>query len=469
MAAPRTPDASRLEPALAGAVARVCELAARAGGRAWLVGGTVRDCALGLRPVDADLEVFGLEPARLQEALAAEFALDLVGRSFGILKLRDWRIDVGLPRRESKSGPGHRGFEVHADPHLALPAAAARRDFTINAIYLDPLTGEVADPWGGLDDLGAGRLRHTSRAFGEDPLRVLRAMQLASRFLLTVEPATIAACRAMTPEGLARERLFGEWEKLLTLGGQPSRGLDLLAATGWLGHYPELAALQGCPQDPRWHPEGDVWVHTRHCLDAFAGELTGDRREDLVVGLAVLCHDLGKPGTTTDSGGRIRALGHEEAGGDLARAFLARLTDSAALVDQVLPLVLEHMRPAALHRAGASDAAIRRLSRRAGRLDRLVRVARADAFGRPAYPGGDLAAGGFPAGDWLLAAARRLGVESGPPVPLVLGRHLIALGLEPGPRFGDWLEQCYEAQLAGRFTDEPGGVAFAARLVGIAR
>ncbi|MBM4130805.1 HD domain-containing protein [bacterium] len=446
-------------PALVGAVGGVCERVRRAGGRAWLVGGTVRDCALGLQPSDADLEVFGLEPDRLQELLAADYPLDLVGRSFGILKLKDWPIDVGVPRRESKSGQGHRGFVVAAEPSLPLAAAAARRDFTINAIYLDPLDGEVADPWRGLDDLEAGRLRHTSAAFAEDPLRVLRAMQLASRFLLTVEPETVAACRRMTPEGLPRERLFGEWEKLLVLGGQPSRGLDLLRACGWLQYCPELAALPGCPQDARWHPEGDVWTHTRHCLDAFAAELTGDRREDLVVGLAVLCHDLGKPGTTETVDGRVRALGHEDLGVERTLSFLARLTGSAALIDEVVPLVREHMRPAALHRGRASDAAVRRLAARVGRIDRLVRVARADAFGRPPRPAAE-----FPAGDRLLAAARRLAVATDPPAPLVLGRHLLALGLEPGPRFGRWLERCYEAQLGGRFTDEAGGIAYAARL-----
>ena len=455
----RTPGAGQLGPALAGVVARVCALVRQAGGRAWLVGGTVRDCALGLEPADADLEVFGVEPDRLQALLGAEFPLDLVGRSFGILKLKDWPVDVGVPRRESRSGPGHRDFIVHADPHLPLPAAAARRDFTINAVYLDPLDGEVADPWHGLADLAAGRLRHTSAAFAEDPLRVLRAMQLASRFALDVEPATVAACREMTPEGLARERLFGEWEKLLVLGGEPSRGLALLRDCGWLPHYPELAALPGCPQDARWHPEGDVWIHTLHCLDAFARELTGDRREDLVVGLAVLCHDLGKPATTRVADGRVRSYGHEAHGCGLARSLLARLTGSEALVSQVVPLVREHLRPVSLHREQASDAAIRRLAARVGRLDRLVRVARADAFGRPPLPATE-----FPAGDWLLEAARRLGVASGPPAPLVLGRHLLALGLEPGPRYGEWLDLCYEAQLAGRFDDEAGGVAFAARL-----
>lgn len=460
MAAFRQPDAARLDPALGGVVRAVATRVREAGGRAWLVGGTTRDLALGLAPGDADLEVFGLEPDALRGLLEAAFALDLVGRSFGILKLKDWPLDVGLPRRESKIGLGHRGFEIHADPRLPLPEAAARRDFTVNAVYLDPLTREVADPWQGLDDLRAGCLRHTSAAFAEDPLRVLRGMQLVSRFDLQPVPATVALCRSMTPEGLARERLFGEWEKLLTRGGRPSRGLDFLHATGWLEHYPELAALRGCPQDPRWHPEGDVWAHTGHCLDAFARERTGDHREDLIVGLAVLCHDLGKPGTTESVSGHLRAYGHEGLGGTLTRQFLGRLTDSRALIDQVVPLVHEHMRPSSLFAAQASDAAVRRLAVRAGRLDRLVRVARADALGRP-----PLAADAYPAGAWLLAAADRLGVRGGPPAPLVLGRHLIGLGLEPGVAFGELLDRCYEAQLAGRFLSEAEGVAYAATLI----
>ncbi len=460
----RHPQWDGRAPGLGGVVREVCSRVAAAGGRAWLVGGTVRDCALGLAPVDADLEVFGLEPDRLVAVLGEAFAMDLVGRSFGILKLKDWPVDVGLPRRESKTGPGHRGFAVASDPHLPLPVAAARRDFTINAVYLDPLGGEVADPWGGLDDLEAGVLRHTSDAFGEDPLRVLRGMQLAGRYRLAPDRLTVAVCRAMTPEGLAHERLFGEWEKLLVLGGEPSRGLGFLEDTGWLSHFPELDALRGCPQDPHWHPEGDVWTHTRHCLDVFAAELTGDRREDLVVGLAVLCHDLGKPATTAEVDGRLRAFGHEGVGGGLARAFLARLTAGQALVEQVVALVREHTRPVALHKSGASDAAIRRLAVRAGRIDRLVRVARADARGRP-----PLASHAFAAGDWLLARARALGVESGPPAPIVLGRHLIALGLEPGPAFGDWLDRCYAAQLEGTITNEEEGIAFAARLAGEGR
>ncbi|MFN2370248.1 MAG: CCA tRNA nucleotidyltransferase [Candidatus Krumholzibacteriia bacterium] len=458
---PRIP-VQTADPAVLAAVLEVCALVRDAGGRAWLVGGGVRDGALGRAAGDADLEVFGLEPDALQALLGQAFALELVGRSFGILKLKGLPIDVGVPRQENKTGTGHRGFAVHADPFLELHLAAARRDFTLNAVYLDPLTGEVADPYDGLGDLQRGILRHTSAAFGEDPLRVLRGMQLAARFDLAAAPETVRICRTVGMEGLARERVFEEWRRLLVLGAVPSRGLHFLAETGWLRFFPELDAVRGVPQDPRHHPEGDVWVHTLHCLDAFAQERLGDPWEDLVVGLAVLCHDLGKAErTTVEADGRIRSLGHEARSVDLARTFLGRMTDQRRLVDQVLPLVAEHGKPQQLYQARSSDAAVRRLADRVGRLDRLVRVARADHGGRPPLPPD------FPAGDWLLARAEALGVTRSGPAPLVQGRHLVALGAEPGEHFRAVLEACYEAQLDGKIGTIEQGVALASRLLGI--
>jgi len=458
---PDRPDLKRLDQDLQDILLRVCALLRDAGGRAWLVGGSVRDAVAGLEIRDLDVEVFGLAPEAVQTVLAAEFELDLVGRSFGILKLKGVPLDVGLPRRETKLGTGHRGFAVAHDPDITLGEAAARRDFTMNAVYLDPLTGEVEDPFDGIGDLGRGVLRHTSPAFVEDPLRVLRGVQLAARFDLVTAPETVRLCRSVAMEGLARERVFEEWRKLLVLGRRPSRGLQLLAASEWVRHFPELDALRGVSQDPAYHPEGDVWVHTGHCLDAFAAARLGVPWEDLVVGLAVLCHDLGKPATTkqTDDG-RLRALGHEQAGVEAAESFLARLTDQRRLVQAVLPLVAEHMRPSQLHQQGAGDAAVRRLADRVGRIDRLVRVARADNSGRPPLPGE-----GFPAGDWLLERAAALGVSAAAPEPLVLGRHLQKLGAEPGPDFGRVLDVCYQAQLGGEIKDLNEGLDLARRLL----
>lgn len=455
------PDIASLEPDLRDVLLRVCALLREAGGRAWLVGGTVRDLAAGLPARDLDVEVFGLSGERVQDVLAAEFPLDLVGRSFGVIKLKDVPLDVGLARRETKLGEGHRAFAVETGADIALPEAAARRDFTMNAVYLDPLTGVLEDPFGGLDDLRRGVLRHTSPAFVEDPLRVLRAMQLAARFDLETAPETVRLCRTVGLEGLPRERIFEEWRKLILMGRRPSRGLALLADTGWLRHFPELDALRGVPQDPEHHPEGDVWVHTGHCLDAFADERLGVPWEDLVVGLAVLCHDLGKPETTLrKADGRWRALGHEQAGLETTRSFLARITGQRRLVTEVLPLVAEHMRPKQLFQQRSGDGAVRRLAVRVDRIDRLVRVARADNFGRPPLPADE-----FPAGDWLLARAADLDVAMSAPRPLVFGRHLRTLGARPGPVFGRILDACYRAQLDGEIATEDEGIALAGRLL----
>jgi len=444
------------------AVRAVCELVGgEPGGRALLVGGCVRDALLGRPAEEVDIEVYGVAPERLLQILEARFRTDLVGAAFGVIKLHGVPVDVSLPRRESKAGLGHRGFEIRSDPNLSPAEAAARRDFTINAMAFDPLTGELIDPFGGVRDLATRMLRHTSDHFSEDPLRVLRGMQFAARLECAVAPETVALCRSIEPEGLARERVFDEWRKLILLGVAISRGLAFLRDCGWVRHYPELEALIGCEQEPDWHPEGEVWVHTLHCMDAFARGRTADAREDLIVGLAVLCHDFGKPATTVREGGRIRSPGHEAAGAAPTRAFLGRMTNREDLIDAVVALVTHHLRPQQYHEAGAGDGAIRRLARAVGRIDRLVRVAEADMQGRPGLPRPESAAGA-----WLLARAEALAVKDAALRPIVMGRHLLALGLTPGPALGALLRVCYEAQLDGVFTTLDAGIEFARRAAG---
>lgn len=447
-----------LTPAVRAPVAEVARLTAAAGGRALLAGGCVRDALLG-RPVqDADIEVYGLPAERLQTLLGRHFGLDLVGRAFAVIKLKGLPVDIALPRRESKQGAGHKGFLIESDPNLDFPTATARRDFTINAILADPVTNDVIDPWHGRQDLARGILRHVSAHFIEDPLRVLRAMQFLARFEFDAAPETVRLCATITPEGLPSERLFDEWRKLLLAGRRPSRGLRFLRECGWLRYYPELLALVDCPQDPEWHPEGDVWNHTLRCLDAFARRREGAPHDDLVVGLAVLCHDLGKPATTRrdDADGRWRSIGHDSAGEASTRAFLAHLTNQRDVIEPVVKLVLAHMRPQDLFRAQAGDAAIRRLARQVGRLDWLARVDAADRRGRS--DDYDEAA---PAADrWLIEQAVRLAVSDAAPKPILLGRHLMALGLPPGPRFGALLKACYEAQLEGAVKTVEDGLAF---------
>ncbi|HUJ44570.1 MAG TPA: polynucleotide adenylyltransferase [Opitutaceae bacterium] len=439
--------------------------AVRAVGRPRLVGGCVRDWLLGLTPKDFDIEVAGVDYETLVRVLAPFGATDLVGRSFGIVKLRlaGAEYDFSLPRRESKTGAGHRGFAVAPDPTLSDAEAAARRDFTINAIAYDPLTGAIIDPHGGQADLRAGVLRHTSAAFGEDPLRVLRAMQFAARFDLTLAPATAALCRRMadTYRELAVERVWGEWEKWAVKSVTPSRGLLVLEETGWLAHFPEIAAMAGVPQDPEWHPEGDVLTHTRLCLDALA-RLPGWRDSDpgrrRFLMFAVLAHDFGKPATTVQAERRgvLRWLspGHEEAGGPPTEAFLRCIGAPLDLVEWVRPLVLQHLAHHHGH-PGFSDSAVRRLARKLApaTIDDLCLVMWADHLGRPPLVSGETESRIEALGN----TAHALAVRDAAPRPLILGRHLLELGLQPGPQFKPILDACAEAQLEGAFVDEAGG------------
>ncbi len=434
------------------AVREIARRVRDAGGRALLVGGCVRDRLFGGQPKDFDFEVYGLSPERLKATLAQAFALDLVGASFGVLKIKGHDIDVALPRRETKLGLGHRAFEMACDPDLSLEEASARRDFTVNAIYRDPLTDEILDPWNGRADLAQRRLRHVSPHFAEDPLRVLRGMQFIARFGLRPAQETIRLCRTMTPEGLAPERLMGEWSKLLVQGTWISHGLAFLRSVNWVFHYPELKRTIGCRQDPEWHPEGDVWNHTLDCLDRFARRRDAEhdtKDEALLVGLAVLCHDFGKPSCTRydPAKRRIRSLGHDEAGVAPATSFLRRLTREERLLRDVPELVRLHMRPYAMWRAQSSDAAVRRLATQVCSIEALVRVAAADNTGEEAC-------------QWLLSAAHRLAVADAAPKPLVQGRDLIARGLRPGPRFGEILKRAYEAQLDGQFATTADGLAY---------
>lgn len=425
----------------------------KAGGRAYLVGGCVRDACLHLPVYDVDIEVFGLNVDVLENILSEEHKVVQVGKTFGVLKLRDHRVDVSVPRREKKVNVGHCGFRIDCDPNLSVKEAAARRDFTVNALYFDLKERKLLDPHGGLEDLKNKILRHTSKKFVEDPLRVLRGMQFIARFGFKPDPATVELCRTMDAEGLSRERIFEEWKKLILLGQQPSLGLEFLKQCGWTRFFPELEKLIDCQQDLERHPEGDVYTHTALTLDYFAQHRTGDPTEDLIVGLALLCHDFGKPATTCARDGKIVSYHHADAGVQPTRAFLGQLTRQETLVEAVVALVGEHMRPRAFYVKNATDGDVRRLACRV-RIDRLLRVAAADTAGRT------LTNFDFRANEWLHARAEKLGVLTSAPHAIVQGRHLVELGHQPNQKFSKILQQCFDAQLNGVFADTDGGIAY---------
>lgn len=435
-----------------------------AGGRALIVGGWVRDRLLERESKDVDIEVFGVPADRLRPLLEAFGRVEAVGESFQVFKVGG--IDVSLPRRESKSGRGHRAFDVTGDPSMSIEEAARRRDFTINAISWDPLTGEYLDPFDGRADLAARRLRVVDPAtFGDDSLRVLRAVQFAARFDLTLDEPTRAICRATPLDDLPPERVWGEMEKLL-FAPRPSIGFALALDLGVVQQlFPELHALVGCQQEPEWHPEGDVWVHTLQVIDQ-ARQRVHDlpRPQQIVMLLGAVCHDFGKPATTAFIDGRIRSIDHEEQGVGPATAFLDRLhvysMDGYDVRTQVLGMTAQHLKPGMWFktRDQVGDGAFRRLAQKVD-LELLARLAKSDCLGRE--PG----VFNCQAMDWFLERARALGVDRRPPAPLLLGRHLLALGLTPGPGVGQILKAVYEQQLDGQVTTIDDALEAARRLI----
>jgi tRNA nucleotidyltransferase (CCA-adding enzyme) len=367
----------------------IAHLVREHGGRALLVGGWVRDRLLGRTGKDIDVEVYGLPAPRLRALLETIAPVNTVGESFTVYKVLD--IDVSLPRRESKIGRGHRAFAVSGDPEMPPEEAARRRDFTVNAIAWDPLTDTWLDPFGGRKDLLERRVLRAvdRRTFGDDSLRVLRGIQFAARFGLEMDADTKEICRRIPLDDLPAERVWGEIEKLLLLSERPSVGFALALELGVIDQlFPELKALVGCPQEPEWHPEGDVWVHTLLVIDEARGRIADlDRPKQLTIMLGAVCHDLGKPPTTAFVDGRIRSIDHEQAGVAPTTALLTRLNVQTIggydVARQVIGIVAHHLKPHAFSKSTTpvGDGAFRRLAEKVD-LELLTRVAMSDCHGR---------------------------------------------------------------------------------------
>ncbi|MEA1952977.1 MAG: HD domain-containing protein [Campylobacterota bacterium] len=426
--------------------------------KAIIVGGSVRDHFLKLPSKDYDVEVYGLDRLEELESILSEFGLvNLVGKSFGVLKFiyEKEEYDFSFPRLESKVAKGHRGFDVETDGSMSFKQAASRRDFTINALGYDIEEKAFLDPFDAQKDIKLKVLRHIDdTSFIEDPLRVYRAVQFCSRFNYTLADETKVLCREMIVKGMLKElpteRIYIEFKKLLLKSLRPSIGFELMRELGILSYFSELEAIIDVPQDPKWHPEGDVWVHTMMTLDAMAkicrleSSLSSNEKQRLKFMFAILCHDFGKATTTTtEENGRIRAIGHEVAGMEPTKSFMYRLSNEHDFIESILPLVEHHLKPSQFYTAKSKNKAIRKLATKVN-IEELVIVAKADFLGRTTE---ESLLGDYKAGEWLLEKAKDLNVQNRPLDNLLQGRDLIDLGLEPSAEFKIILDDVYEKMI----------------------
>lgn len=422
-------------------VHQLAKAVSEAGGTLYFVGGYVRDRLLGRENKDLDVEVHGLVPEEFLKILE-RFGTPLTkGESFGVYGLHGYSMDVAMPRRERATGAGHRDFWVDVDPFLGLEQTARRRDFTINAMMQEVLTGKVWDFFGGQVDLKRRLIRQIdSVRFAEDPLRVLRGAQFAARFEYSVTEDTICTMRQMDLSSLARERVWGELQKALVKARQSSLFFWTLRRADQLScWFPELKALIGVQQNPRFHPEGDVWNHTMLVLDrAAALREEADHPQSFL--LTALLHDLGKITATTCENGQIRSIGHEKEGAPLIQSFLDRVVPVHALHREVQNLSLLHMRPNQLAAQHAGVKATNNLFDEAIAPKDLVLFAKADHEGRP------YAVWSASTANYLWERLRQY--QQTMAKPAVCGKDLVEAGLSPGPWFSDLLSYARRLQLS---------------------
>lgn len=413
------------------------------GGCAYFVGGYVRDRLLGIDNKDIDIEVHGISPAQLEAILHRLGEPTAFGESFGVFGLKGCGIDIAMPRKETLRGQGHRDFDIFVDPFIGTRAAARRRDFTVNSMMQNVLTGEVIDHYGGQGDLTAGVLRHVcDESFPEDPLRVLRGAQFAARFGLTPAPETIALCRTMDLHHLPAERIEGELKKALLKSERPSVFFTVLREMGQLDlWFPEVKALIGQAQHPTYHAEGDVWNHTMLVLDE-AAKLRDRVQQPYAFMLSALCHDFGKAvSSEAAADGAVHAYGHEFAGLPIVKQFLSRITKETKVIDYVMNMTKLHMRPNIAANHTSSVKSTNKLFDEALVPRDLIALAVADDRGRISLKP--------KASTEAFLLDRAAVYEEYMSRPYVMGKDLIGAGLTPGKDFSDILAYAHKLRLAG--------------------
>ena len=419
-----------------------------------LVGGCVRDYFLNIPVKDYDVEIFGIDCFEIIEKSLKKYgSVKLVGKSFGVLTLRvdEYDFDFALPRIEKKTGNTHQDFEVITNANLSFKEAAIRRDFTINAIGYDFSKKEFLDPFNGINDLRNKTIKHIDDdTFIEDSLRVYRAVGFASRFDFKIEEKTKVLCKQIVLNDelkyLPKERIYEELKKLFLKSSKPSIGFELIRELGILKYFPELEVLINCIQEPEYHPEGDVWIHTMMCLDEMARILKEENIKDeykkLYLFYAILCHDFGKPFCTKEVNGKITSFKHENLGIEPTISFLSKLKNEKKFIEIVCSLVKNHLAPFQLYLAESSLKAIKRLSLKVN-IEDLCLVCLADCLGRDISDKDKCPK----ATSWLLNSAKELNIQNKAIAPLVQGRDLIALGYKPSKKFKDILDFAFDLQL----------------------
>jgi tRNA nucleotidyltransferase (CCA-adding enzyme) len=386
---------------------RIAAAVADAGGRTYYVGGYVRDLLLGLENKDIDIEVHGVTVPSLAAILDGLGERTAMGASFGVMGLRHYDIDIAMPRSERATGRGHRDFEVIVDPFIGEKKAALRRDFTMNALMQDVLTGEILDFFGGRADLAARRIRHVNDAsFAEDPLRVFRAAQFAARFGFAVADETTAICAGMDVDALAPERVMGELEKALLKAARPSSFFTELKRMGQL--CPWFAALEALP--------GAAWERVMAMLDAAAVQRP-EATEPLGFMLAAACAGFAP---------------------DTARGFLARLTNAVELTRYVINMVQRFGDVEGYLSQDPGEAGWMALFDGALCPEDLLLLTRAAHAGEPGWPDAQRRLDG-------LYALYRERMDR----PYVMGRDLMAAGVGSGPEMGRALAYAHGLRLAG--------------------
>lgn len=436
----------------------ICRYLHANGALPYFVGGCVRDAVLDNHINDFDIEVTKISFKNLEQLLSSKYNILETGKSFCVIKVANANVDISVPRKEHITGKHHRSFDILEFSADNIKKAASRRDFTMNAIYFDVIHERLIDIYGGISHLKSHKLCHVGKQFAEDPLRVLRGMQFAGRFLLQPDPATISICKQLTPRYLSKERMYQEWEKLILLSQRPSFGIKFLKNVNWLKFFPEIEILDSCQQNPKQHPEGSVLEHTCLAMDSFARTKINDNKEDIIVGLATLCHDFGKPHTTTYYDNIIRHYGHDEAGIEPTQTFLLSIGTPKKMIKEILPLIRYHMTPRDIYKNRNSNVIdqVLQLSNNVGRIDRLCRLCYNDTNGRKYFNkhyNGQIE-------KWLTQASTKLDCYNKKPTPIITGQDLINLRLIPSRTFTKILNACFQAQLNGVFHDHNSGLGY---------